>query len=163
MITGVLSQPATPRSGIAMRIATRPHRTAAFTFVEVLAALMFLAIVIPALISALTLSNRASELTERGGAAAQLAQNKLNEMLLADAWQTGTETRGDFGADWPNYRWELTQNTWSTDSASGLTELKLDVFFKVQGNERSVTLTTLVNPPSATTTTGTTTGGTATP
>lgn len=138
-------------------LAARAH-TAAFTFVEILAALMFLALVIPAIVTALSLSNRAGELTERGGSAGQLAENKLNEMLVGDAWQSGAVTSGDFGADWPNYRWEMTRNTWSTDS--GLTELKVEVFFKIQGVERGVTLTTLVNTlTSATTTTTGSSGG----
>ena len=65
-----------------------------FTFVEVLAALIFLAVVVPAIVTALTLSNKASEVTERSAAAGELAENKLNEMLTADAWQNGSTMAG---------------------------------------------------------------------
>ena len=152
--------------------------------------------VVPAIVSALSLSGRAGELTERGAAAGQLAENKLNEMLVADAWQSaGTSASGDCGPDWPGYRWEMTQTPWtgggsaggaastastpaptggtanatSTSATTGtgnignatVTELKVEVFFKVRGTERSVTLSTLVN--SLASSTGTTTGtGTST-
>ena len=170
-----------------------------FTFVEILAALMFLAVVVPAIVTALTLSNKASEVTERSAAAGELAENKLNEMLTADAWQTGGTMAGDGGADWPGYRWELTQSPWtggsvasggtssastsssssigsglSTGSSSGgstasnagnttLTELKVSVFFKVQGVERSVSLSTVVNSLTSSGATTTTSVGGSTP
>ena len=174
----------------------RRRHTGGFTFVEILAALIFLAVVIPAIVSALSLSGRASELTERGAAAGQLAENKLNEMLTADAWQTaGNSASGDCGPDWPGYRWEMTQTPWTgggnvggsstgasnppaatsgTTSTSGtttasatsgtgnignatVTEVKVEVFFKVRGVERNVELSTLVNSLATSTSTGTNT------
>ncbi len=116
------------------------HSHRGFTFVEVLAALAFLAILMPVIVSGLTISNRASVVSERSALAVELAENKLNELLLNNAWATG-ETRGDFGQDWPGYRWELSRDTWDVDSMINLT---LDVFFTVQGHEHSVRLSTLV-------------------
>lgn len=114
---------------------------AAFTFVEVLASLAFMAILLPAVVGALTLANRASLVAERTAIAAELGENRLSEMLIADAW-TSAETRGDFGEDRPGYRWELRQSDWTEDT---MTELQMDVFFTVQGREHSVRLTTLVS------------------
>ncbi len=135
------------------------HRRAGFTFVEVLAAMLFLAIVVPAIVTALTLSNRASEMTDRGTTAGQLAENKLNEMLIGNAWQGASSTGGDCGADFPGYRWELTQEPWEGDSAAAMTQLKVSVLFQTQGTEHSVTLTTLVNTQTATATGTNTSGG----
>ena len=132
------------------------HR-AGFTFVEVLAAMLFLAIVVPAIVTALTISNRASEMTDRGTTAGQLAENKLNEMLIGNAWQGASNASGDCGADFPGYRWQLTQEPWTGDSAATMTQLKVEVFFQTQGTEHSVALTTLVNAL-ATSTTGTSGG-----
>ena len=112
-----------------------------FTFVEMLAALAFLGILIPVVISALLVSNRASLVTERSTIALQLGENRLNEMMLADDW-TSESGRGDFGDQWPGYRWELTKTDWETGA---MTELALDVFYPVQGAEHSVRLSTLVN------------------
>src|SRR5438309_1626171 len=50
-----------------------------FTFVEVLAALTFLAILVPTLLGALSIANRASVMAERSAIAGQLGENKLNE------------------------------------------------------------------------------------
>src|SRR5207245_2769294 len=112
-----------------------------FTFIEVLAAMLFLAILVPAVMQGLALSNRASVVAERSAIAVQLAENRLNELLLNDAWTTG-ETRGDFGEQFAGYRWELSRGDWSVD---GMTELTLTVFFTVQGLERDVHLTTLAS------------------
>lgn len=126
------------------------HR-AAFTFVEVLAALLFLAVVIPAVITALTVSNRASEIADRGNLAGELAENKLSELLIDNAWLTPAATSGTFGDDLPGYRWEMAVADWTADPANTVNELRVDVFYPVQGQERSVRLTTLVNPSGSTT------------
>lgn len=120
---------------------TSKFQCSAFTFIEVLASLLFMAIVIPAVVTALTISNRAAIVSERTNVAVQLAENRLNELLLDNTWSTG-ESRGEFGADWPGFRWQLTQTTWEIDN---LTELTIEVFFPVQGQEQSVQLSTLVS------------------
>ena len=112
-----------------------------FTFGEMLAALAFLGILIPVVVSALLVSNRAAIVTERSTIALQLGENRLNEMMLADDW-TSESGRGDFGEQWPGYRWELTKTDWETGA---MTELALNVFYPVQGAEHSVRLSTLVN------------------
>ena len=93
-----------------------------FTFVEILTALAFLGILIPVVVSALMVSNRAAGMAERSTIAAQLGENRLNEMMLADAW-TSESSRGDFGADRPGYRWEMQQADWN---AGAMTELTLE-------------------------------------
>ncbi len=115
-----------------------------FTFVEILAALMFLAILVPAVVGGLSLSNRLSVFSERSAVANELAENKMNEMLLDDAWASSGATRGDFGAEWPGYRWEMNQTGWKGDTSNPMTELSMEVFFPVQGKEHNVRLATLV-------------------
>jgi len=117
------------------------RRTHAFTFVEVLAAMVFLGITIPVIVSALTVSNRAAVTAERGTIAAQLAENKLGELLLGDAW-SGAGGGGDFGVEYPGYRYALTKRDWESGA---MTELTLEVSYKVQGVEHSARLCTLVN------------------
>ena len=114
---------------------------AAFTFVEVLAAMVFLGILMPVVISALLTANRVAVAAERSTIAAQLGENKLGELMLGNAW-TSAGTRGDFGADMPGYRWQLTKATWQTGA---MTELTLDVFYNVQGTEHDARLSTLVD------------------
>jgi type II secretory pathway pseudopilin PulG len=119
-----------------------------FTLVEVLAALLFLAVSIPAILGALSISSRAAEIAERTSLAGQLAENELGELIVA---QSGTgrmaETRGEF-TDNPGYRWEATQETGALSPSDMLT---IRVFFQVQGKERSVALSTLLSSTSSTT------------
>ena len=122
----------------------------AFTFVEVLAAMVFLGILMPAVISALLTANRAAVAAERSTIAAQLGENKLGELMLGDAWSSAS-SRGDFGTEWSGYRWQLSKPSWQ---AGAMTELSLDVFYKVQGTEHNARLSTLVD---ASLTSGTTT------
>lgn len=121
------------------------RRSAGFTFVEILAAMLFLAILIPSVIGGILLASRVAEIAERSSVAAELAQNRLSELTLNGDW-AAADARGDFGDDWPGYRWELSQTTWDLDS---MTQLDLTVYFTVQGREESVALTTLVDPADA--------------
>ncbi len=116
-------------------------QSAAFTFVEMLAAMAFVGILIPVLISALLVSSRVGSVADRSTVAMQLGENKLGELMLGDAWSS-TESRGDFDDDFPGYRWELAKGDWESGA---MTELTLDVFFTVQGREHSVRLSTLAN------------------
>ena len=124
-----------------------------FTLIEVLAALMFLGILVPVVMEALSLSNHISSLSERRAVAAELAENKLNEELIGSYWQSETQTKGDFGTDYPGYRWEMTQAGWSgasqagtsTAGSSDMTELDMKVIFPVQGRDQSVSISTLVS------------------
>lgn len=123
------------------------RREDGFTFAEVLAAMVFLAILVPALVEGITIANRASVMAERSSIASELAENKLSELKLDDAWTTATN-RGDFGQDFTGYRWEMSQETWEMDN---MTKLTVTVYFTVQGRERSFQLSKLVNPSSSTT------------
>ena len=151
-------------------------KRAAFTLVEVLASLLFLAIAVPAIVAALGVASRTSEVTERTSVAGSLAENKLNEMLVDNTWQSVAQPNGDCGADFPFYHWQMSTQTWAgatnpagtgglggtptattttntttgTTGTSGLTELSVEVFYPVQGSERSVRLTTVVNASSPT-------------
>jgi len=110
--------------------------------------MVFLAILVPAIAEALRIANRASLVAERSSIAGELAENKLNEVLLSStggATNAARETGGDFGAEWPGYRWEMNEGTWSEDSVNPMSEMSVRVFYPVQGEERSVTLTTLVS------------------
>jgi hypothetical protein len=118
-----------------------------FTFVEVFAAMVFLAILVPAVVEGLTLANRVSIVTERGSIAGELAENKLNEILLSSTGSSSsvTKSNGDFGTDYPGYRWETSSDNWDQDNTNTMTVLNVDVYYPIQGSERSVRLTTLVS------------------
>jgi len=128
-----------------MKRASLNREEKGFTFVEVFAAMVFLAILVPAIVEGLTIANKASVVAERGSIAGELAENKMNEMLADGTWQSNPASGGDFGTDWPGYRWEMSQESWDQDKVNVVTELDLSVFFQVQGEEHNFELTTLVS------------------
>jgi hypothetical protein len=131
--------------------ATNKQRGQAFTLAEVLAALLFLAIVIPAAIEALHISSLAGEVAARKSSAARVADRILNESIVMTNWdrgtQTGTATEGTL-----DFRWKLTSENWPADSMQLLTA---EVTFAAKGRDYSVKMSTLANPQSLTTTLGT--------
>lgn len=123
----------------------RVHGTASgiggFTFVELLAAMLFVAIVIPVVVQGLTLANRAGVVADRKRVAGELADNLLTEWIITEEWREGQRS-GTFGDSWPDYRWVMEDSDWEEDSEMRV--LLAEVFYTVQGQEYSVTLTTLV-------------------
>ena len=120
-----------------------------FTLAEVLAALLFLAIVIPTAVEALHVASLAGEVAARKAAAARVPDRILNESLVTTNWnsgmQSGTVTEGIL-----DFRWKLTSQSWSGDS-SPLTQsmqmLTAEVTYSAQGKDYSVQLSTLANLP----------------
>lgn len=114
-----------------------------FTFAEILAAMLFMAIVIPVTIRGVSLANRMGVVAERKRIAAELASLKLNEVFLDDSWRDGSkegnyDDTGDVSLS--QYRWTLEITPW-TDDVMRLIVVK--VFYKVQNVEYSVSLGTI--------------------
>ena len=116
-----------------------------FTFAEVLAAMLFMAIVLPVAIGAIALANRTAVTAERSVVAARLADSLLHEMQIDDAWRNH-DPAGTFPDHGEAYRWELEQDTWEHDTMIVLT---VRVFFTVQGQERMMSSSTLMQEPEA--------------
>ena len=88
------------------------NAASAFTLAEVLAALLFMAIVIPVAMQGLRISSRAGELADRKREAARVAERVLNESIVTTNWNksatSGTVQEGD-----REYRWSLRTESWS--------------------------------------------------
>jgi type II secretory pathway pseudopilin PulG len=149
-------------------------RGGGFTFIEVLATIMMLAIVMPVAMKAVSLSTDTARNARARTEAAGLAEAKLAELIATGDWQSGVLS-GDFGTDWPQYRWNAQVGTWTppayndngSDPGNTVDEIDLQVFWRTSGGvDRSVTLSTLVyqsNPNNSTSgSSSTTTGGTGT-
>jgi type II secretory pathway pseudopilin PulG len=122
--------------------ATNCNRAAGFTLVEVLAALLFLAIVIPTAIEALHMATLSGEVAVRKSAAARVADRVLNESIVMTNWNSGTQS-GTVTEGAQNFNWTLTSQTWPQDSMQLLTA---EVKYSAQGKDYSVKLSTLANP-----------------
>jgi general secretion pathway protein I len=112
---------------------------AGFTLVEVLASLVLVAVIVPAAMAGVTLAMGLDETARQRTEAATLASGKLAEMAAMRQWQTA-ETSGDFGEEWPGYRWELGARDWEDPLVS---EVALTVRWNARGWERELTLATL--------------------
>ena len=112
---------------------------AGFTFVELLATIVLIAVILPVAMRGIGLCTRLAGQSRKTIEAASLAKTKLTELMAADEWDSGSGT-GDFGTDWPGYRWSTEVFNW-TDSI--VSQVDLTVYWQAQGEEQSVTLTTL--------------------
>ena len=125
-----------------MKFATATNKNcAAFTLAEVLAAMLFLAIVIPVAVEALHVSSLAGEVAARKGAAGRIADRILNESLVTTNWSGGVQS-GTVSEGALDFRWTLTSRNWPQDSMQMLTA---EVKFLAQGKDYSVKLSTLAN------------------
>ena len=133
-----------------MRLTTPANKKkcAAFTLAESMAALLFLAIVIPVAIEAIHTASLAGEVAARKSAAARGADRILNESLVTTNWNGGTQS-GKTGEGVQEFDWTLTSSSWPEDSAMQM--LTAEVKFSAQGKEYSVKLNTLAVQPGATT------------
>jgi Tfp pilus assembly protein PilV len=118
---------------------------AGYTLAETLAALLFLAIVIPAVVEALHVAGRAGTVSIRRAVAARIAERMLTEATLytnlSSTAQSGTQVEGAV-----DYQWTVTRENWVQ---SNLPQLTAEVRFLTQGQESLVRLSTLGHPVDA--------------
>gem|GEM_PF-374088 len=120
--------------------ARRPYQSG-FTLAETMAALVFMAIVIPAAVEAVHVASGAGEIAVRKGEAAHVADRVLNQSLVMTNWNTGPQSGvADAGSD--EFHWTLKSQNWPQDTMELLTAT---VTFSTQGRDYSVELSTLAN------------------
>jgi general secretion pathway protein I len=114
-------------------------RQSGFTLIEVLAAMLIMAVVLPVALRGVSLALAAASNARHLSEASSLAQSKLNELAVEGATGT-TDSGGDFMPDHPGYQWQLQ----TADRDYGVTELDLTVTWQERGQNKTLTLTTLV-------------------
>jgi general secretion pathway protein I len=114
-----------------------------FTLIEVLAAVMLIAIVLPAIMEGISLATTAASTARRRTDAAALAQSQLNTLLSSQQWQSG-QMAGTFAPDWPDYQWQATVVNWPGDTTGlGIQEIDMEVFWTARSQRQSVIVSTL--------------------
>lgn len=117
----------------------------AFTLAEVLAALLFMAIVVPVAVEGLHIASLAGAVAERKGEAARVAQRLLEESLVTTNWNQALQ-RGDVTEGQRQFRWTLRNDPWNQDpNQNVMQQVSVEVFFTAQNREYSVRMSTLVN------------------
>jgi type II secretory pathway pseudopilin PulG len=141
-----------------------------FTLAEVLAALVFMAIVIPVAVQGLRLASLAGEVAQRKGEAVRVADRLLNESIVTTNWSQSTQS-GTVYEGVREFRWTMHSEVWNQgttntvlpgQSASGAANtvqptvnqftaaqiamnlLTVEVTYPVQGKDYTVALSTLV-------------------
>ena len=117
---------------------------AAFTLAEVLAALAFMAIVIPVAVEGLRIANLAGEVGQRKTVAARIGERVLNEWIVGSRIQ-GTAQSGTIQEGMVQYRWSIRSEPWSEATMNLVT---VRVIYPAQGRDYDVRLSTLVNTSS---------------
>lgn len=121
------------------RATSAAKRRAGFTLAEVLAALTFMAIVIPVAVNGLRLASQVGALGERKTAAMRIGERMLNEIMVTGQWKdappSGVLTEGGV-----QYQWKARNDNWTEDPLRLVT---VQVTFAVQGKDYDVSLSTL--------------------
>jgi type II secretory pathway pseudopilin PulG len=140
---------ATSQTNPPRRVSARGLREAGFTLAEALAALTFMAILIPVALEGLHLASRAGEVAARKSEAVLVAESVLTQTVIATNFsqmsQSGSTRQGAH-----DFRWTLHNEPWNQDATlSGMRLLSVDVGYLAQGHDYSVHLSTLVDiaPP----------------
>ena len=114
----------------------------AFTLAEVLAAMLFMAIVIPVALQALRVASRAGESGQRKLVAARIANSVLNELKVTGQLQNSGQS-GTVRENGIEYKWSARSQTWTEDQTTPMNLITLTVTFPVQGKSYDVKLSTL--------------------
>jgi type II secretory pathway pseudopilin PulG len=142
-----------------------------FTLVEVLAALLFMALVIPVAVQGLRVASLAGEVARSKAQAARVAERVINESIASTNWNQSSQS-GMVQEGVREFRWVLRNEVWnqgntnviSTGSSSSgqlasgqppvnqfaasqvpMNLLTVEVSYAVQNQDYSVRLSTLVN------------------
>jgi type II secretory pathway pseudopilin PulG len=114
---------------------------AGFTLAEVLAALLFMAIVIPVAVQGLRVASLSGQVGQRKAEAARIAERVLNELVVTRQWQSTTQN-GIVYEEPVEYRWSMRLEPWNHNILRLLT---VQVTYPVQGQEYDVSLSTIVD------------------
>ena len=114
---------------------------AGFTLVEVLAALLFMAIVIPTAVDGLRLASQAGQVGQRKAVAARIAERLLNESVITGQYRTGSPA-GTVQEGPLVCQWRVRAEPWPLGTMQLVT---VQVTYPVQGRDYEVRLSTLVD------------------
>jgi prepilin-type N-terminal cleavage/methylation domain-containing protein len=121
----------------------RIRRRRGFTLVEVLATLLLISIVMPAVMQgvsiALAMASNARQRTE----AATVAQSQLDTLLATNQWNGGI-LAGDVQSNGSTYHWQANVEAWPGDTTTvSLMQVDMVVTWAGRSGKQSITLSTI--------------------
>jgi type II secretory pathway pseudopilin PulG len=126
-----------------LTLARAVKRARAFTLAEVLAAMMFMAIVIPVAMQGLRIASLAGEVGKRKIVAARIGEKMLNELKVTGQLQSSTQS-GVVTEGGMQYKWSVKSQIWTEDTTTLMNQVTLTVTYMAQGKNYDVRLSTLV-------------------
>jgi type II secretion system protein I len=123
-----------------MRIANSNAR--AFTLVELLAAMAFMAIVIPVTVQGLQIATRAGMVGQRKAVAARVLDSVLTEFVANSSQSRSGVTSGFVQEGELEYQWRIQIQNWSEDQMRLVT---CDVTYPAQGHNFTLSASTLID------------------
>jgi type II secretory pathway pseudopilin PulG len=130
-----------PKPGFARALLQAGRRSrAGFTLAEALAALVFMAIVIPVAVQGVRIASQAGQVAQRKAVAARIAERIINESIVT-AQSGALGQRGTIHEGVIDYQWTARTEPWTEGTFKLLT---VQVNYPVQGQDYNVTLSTLM-------------------
>jgi type II secretory pathway pseudopilin PulG len=123
------------------RIANARNTRAAFTLVELLAALAFMAVLLPVVMHGIAIANRAGQVAQRKAIAARIADRVLAEYVV-NSQATRSAQRGVVEEGPYEFRWNISVEGWRDDN--NMRVATAEVTYPVQGQQFSVATSTLI-------------------
>ena len=119
----------------------------AFTLVEVLAALLFMAILLPVTVNAVRVASRAGQVSDRKATATRVAERVMNELLVTGGFAQNSAS-GRIDERDRVYEWRMLSQSWAEDRMNLVT---VRISYEVQGQNYDVSIATLYDPTQITT------------
>lgn len=117
------------------------HAESGFTLAEVLAAMLFMGIVIPVAVAGLRIASHAGEVGVRKTVACRVADRVLNEAIITGQLQKSAQS-GSVREGAIDFHWTLSVEPSGLDTLSLAT---VEVTYPARGQNYDVTLSTLVD------------------
>ena len=112
-----------------------------FTLIEILAALLLIGLVLPAVMKGISLASLLVADSDHRYEALSLAETKLAEVLLEETWQTSASQTGQFENELEDYEWVLDVSNWTE---ADVKQVNVFVYWQQRNRQRHIQLSTLV-------------------
>lgn len=121
----------------------KKKKTAAkgFTLIEILAALLLIGLVLPAVMKGISLVSILASDSDHKYEALDLAQTKMAEVLLEESWQNSSSLTARFENEYEDYEWGLDVSDWTE---AGVKQVDVFVYWQQRNRQRQIQLSTLV-------------------
>ena len=115
-----------------------------FTLIEILAALLLIGLVLPAVMKGVSIISILASDSDHRYEALDLAETKLAEVLLEESWQGSSSQSGQFddeNDEYEDYEWVMDVSDW--DQAD-VKQVDIFVYWQQRNRQREIRLSTLV-------------------